>query len=54
MEQYAQQYEPVVMGTRMFVGLNTHGALVALDTDTGEELWRFYTDGPIRTAPVTI
>ena len=45
-------YEPVVIGTRMFVGSMVDGSLTALDTATGRELWRFYANGPIRLAPV--
>ncbi|MBA4386466.1 MAG: hypothetical protein C0404_00710 [Verrucomicrobia bacterium] len=48
------QYEPVVLGKTMFVAPNGSGgndALVALDTDTGAEKWRYYADAPIRLAP---
>ncbi len=44
--------EPVVLGNRIFVPSNTIDALVAYDTATGREAWRFYTDGPVRFAPV--
>ncbi|MDA0588991.1 MAG: PQQ-binding-like beta-propeller repeat protein [Planctomycetota bacterium] len=45
-------YEPVVLGSRMFVGSMVDGSLTAFDTATGKELWRFYTNGPVRLAPV--
>ncbi len=45
-------YEPVVMGTTLFVGSNRNDRLTALDTRTGQEKWRFYAEGPIRFAPV--
>ena len=45
-------YEPVVLGSRMFVGSTVDGSLIAVDTSSGEELWRFYTNGPVRLAPV--
>lgn len=44
-------YKPVVMGKRMFVGSSLNHRLTALDTQTGREVWRFYTGGPIRLAP---
>jgi outer membrane protein assembly factor BamB len=50
--QYDRVFEPVVMGERMFVGFNDADKVVALDTGTGQELWAFYTDGPVRFPPV--
>jgi alpha-tubulin suppressor-like RCC1 family protein len=44
-------YEPIVMGKTMFVGFNGSDKLIALDTTTGIEKWRFYTGGPIRFSP---
>ena len=46
--QYDRIFEPVVKDGRMFVNFNDADKLVALDTETGEELWAFYTDGPVR------
>jgi outer membrane protein assembly factor BamB len=45
-------YEPIVVGSRMFVGSMVDGSLTAYDTTSGNELWRFYTNGPVRLAPV--
>ncbi len=45
-------YEPVVLGSRMFVGSMVDGSLTAIDCASGDELWRYYTDGPVRLAPV--
>ena len=39
------------MGKTLFVGLH-RDKVVALDTETGAEKWVFYTDGPVRFAPV--
>jgi outer membrane protein assembly factor BamB len=44
-------YEPVVMGKRLFLGSPNDGSVAAYDTDTGEELWKFFTEGPVRCAP---
>ena len=45
-------YEPVVMGKTIFLGSTVTDSVTALDTTTGAEKWRFYTDGPVRFAPV--
>lgn len=44
-------YEPVVSGSRMFVGSMIDGSVTAFDCATGNELWRFYANGPVRLAP---
>ena len=44
-------YEPVVMGKLLFLGSPNDGTVTAYNTDTGEEQWKFYTEGPIRCAP---
>ena len=36
----------------MFVGSTVNDSVAAYDTESGDELWRFYTDGPVRFAPV--
>lgn len=48
---YDRSFEPIVIDGRMFVGFNDRDKLVALDAATGEELWSFFTDGPLRLAP---
>ena len=50
--QFDKVYEPVVMGKTLFVGSSSSDRMVALDTDTGEEKWSFYVDGPVRFPPV--
>ncbi|MBA4388315.1 MAG: hypothetical protein C0404_10065 [Verrucomicrobia bacterium] len=52
--KFDNTYRPVVLGKRLFVGLNSEDCLVAMDTDTGEEHWRFFTEGPIRCPPVAV
>ncbi|HEV3026642.1 MAG TPA: PQQ-binding-like beta-propeller repeat protein, partial [Planctomycetota bacterium] len=44
-------YEPVVMGKSLFLGSPNDGSVAAYDTETGEEKWRFHTEGPVRCAP---
>ncbi|MBC8227990.1 PQQ-like beta-propeller repeat protein, partial [bacterium] len=50
--QFDKVYEPVVHGKMLFIGSNASDKMVALDTETGEEKWAFYVDGPVRFPPV--
>lgn len=50
--QFDRSYEPVVMDKTIFVPSMVSDSVTAYDTDTGEEKWRFYSDGPVRFAPV--
>ncbi len=55
-EQYKlhfdKSYEPVVMDKTIFVPSMVSDNVTAYSTDTGIEKWRFYSDGPVRFAPV--
>ncbi|MBL7188143.1 MAG: PQQ-binding-like beta-propeller repeat protein [Phycisphaerae bacterium] len=50
--QFDASYEPVVAGKTVFVGSMVSDSVTAYDTETGTEKWCFYTDGPVRFAPV--
>jgi glucose dehydrogenase len=50
--QFDASYEPVVAGKTLFIGSMVADRVTAYDTQTGAEKWRFYTDGPVRFAPV--
>lgn len=50
--QFDASYEPVVMGKTIFVPSMVRDRVTAYDTETGAEKWRFYTNGPVRFAPV--
>src|SRR5438128_723450 len=50
--QFDVAYVPVVLGRTMFLGSARHDWVIALDTSTGDEKWRFFADGPVRFAPV--
>ncbi|MFQ5732362.1 MAG: PQQ-binding-like beta-propeller repeat protein, partial [Planctomycetaceae bacterium] len=52
--QFDTSYLPVVMGERMFVGSTVDDTIRAYGTKDGRELWRFYTNGPVRLAPVAV
>lgn len=49
--QFDASYQPIVIGRRMIVGSTVNDSVAAYDTHTGAELWRFYTEGPVRFAP---
>ncbi len=48
---YDRLFEPIVLDQRLFMGFNDSDKLVAMDTRTGQVLWTFYTDGPVRLPP---
>src|SRR5262245_15633433 len=50
--QFDAAYAPVVLGKTLFVGSSRTDSITALDTATGAEKWTFFTDGPVRFAPV--
>ncbi|MCF6313911.1 MAG: PQQ-binding-like beta-propeller repeat protein [Verrucomicrobiales bacterium] len=45
-------YHPVVLNKILYLGSPNDSSLTAYDTETGQELWKYYTDGPVRLAPV--
>lgn len=45
-------YSPVAVGGLLYVPSMVTDSVTAYDTETGAERWRFYTDGPVRLAPV--
>ncbi len=50
--QFDASYEPVVAGKTIFVGSMVSDSVTAYDTEAGIEKWRFYTEGPVRFAPI--
>ncbi|MBL8796452.1 MAG: PQQ-binding-like beta-propeller repeat protein [Planctomycetia bacterium] len=49
--QFDAAYRPVPCGDLLLVGSARTDSLTALDAATGEQRWRFFTNGPIRLAP---
>src|SRR5215207_4216641 len=43
---------PVVAGGSVYFGSSADGKVYALDAATGKERWAFFTDSPVRFAPV--
>jgi len=50
--QFDAGYEPVVKNGILFYGSSRTNSVTAIDVKSGKELWRFFTNGPVRLAPV--
>jgi len=50
--QFDRTFEPVVANGIIYVPSMNSDRVTAYSADSGEELWRFYADGPARFAPV--
>lgn len=48
---YDRQFEPIVLDGKLFVGHSDRDKVTAWDATTGEHLWSFYTDAPVRLPP---
>ncbi len=50
--QFDAAYEPIVTGKRLVMGSPEEGSVTAFDTETGAQQWKYFTEGPVRFAPV--
>lgn len=48
---YDRLFEPIVVDGRLIVGFNDRDKVVAFDTETGDELWSAFAEGPVRMPP---
>jgi outer membrane protein assembly factor BamB len=48
---YDRAFHVVGVGEKVFFGSSVDDKVYALDAKTGQELWTFFTEGPIRLAP---
>jgi outer membrane protein assembly factor BamB len=46
--QFDRIFEPIVADNKIFLGFNDKDKVIALDINSGKELWHFYADGPVR------
>lgn len=46
--QFDRIFEPIVAENKVFIGFNDQDKVVALDLNTGREVWHFFADGPVR------
>ena len=52
--QFDKGYEPIVTRGKLIVGSSWTDSVTAHDAATGEQAWRFLTEGPIRFAPAAL
>jgi len=45
-------YQPVISGKLLYFGNSNDCKIYALDRETGKIIWTFYTNGPVRFAPL--
>ncbi|MEO8497756.1 MAG: PQQ-binding-like beta-propeller repeat protein, partial [Planctomycetota bacterium] len=50
--QFDSVYQPIVIGDLLVLGSTVDDSITAYRTASGEQVWRFYTEGPVRFAPV--
>ncbi|MCB9940741.1 MAG: PQQ-binding-like beta-propeller repeat protein [Planctomycetaceae bacterium] len=50
--QFDSVHQPIVVGDLLILGSSANDSVTAYRTDSGTEAWRFYTEGPVRFAPV--
>ena len=50
--QFDASYEPIVIGNTVYIPSMVRDCVMAFDTETGDEKWTFYAEGPVRFAPV--
>ncbi|MCK5209112.1 MAG: PQQ-like beta-propeller repeat protein, partial [Cyclobacteriaceae bacterium] len=50
--QFDKIFEPIAVGNTLYIGFNDQDKVVALDSESGKELWAYYADGPVRL-PIT-
>ncbi|HAP08618.1 MAG TPA: hypothetical protein DCR20_12390, partial [Planctomycetaceae bacterium] len=48
---YDRLFEPIVISNRLIVPFSDTDRVCAFDTSTGQQLWSFVTDGPVRLPP---
>lgn len=50
-QTFDRAFHPVIAGNRVLFGSSADDKVYGLDTQTGREVWSFYTEGPVRLAP---
>ena len=50
--RFDESYTPVAAGKMLYVPSMVDDSVTAYDTESGKQRWRFYTDGPVRFAPI--
>ncbi|MEZ6045628.1 MAG: PQQ-binding-like beta-propeller repeat protein [Planctomycetaceae bacterium] len=50
-QEYDKAFHVAIVGDMVYFGSSVEDKVYALNLKTGEEVWRFYTEGPVRLAP---
>lgn len=50
--QFDSVVQPIIVGSLLVFGSTVDDSITAYSTESGELAWRFYTEGPVRFAPV--
>jgi len=45
---YDRVFEPILVGEQLFVGYSDSNKVVSYDLKSGEKIWSFFADGPVR------
>ncbi|QDU81650.1 Serine/threonine-protein kinase AfsK [Polystyrenella longa] len=53
-QEYDKAFHVAIVGDTVFFGSSVEDKVYALNSKTGEELWRFYMEGPVRLAPTVV
>jgi len=49
--QFDTCYEPIVVGNMLYLPSMVTDSVTAYDTETGNEVWKYHTNGPVRFTP---
>lgn len=50
--QFDAHYEPIIADGILYFGASRNDSITAVDLRSGETLWRFFAEGPVRFAPL--
>lgn len=50
--QFDAVYQPIIVGDLLIVGSTVDDSITAYRTETGKQAWKFFTEAPVRFAPV--
>ncbi|MCP4641904.1 MAG: DUF2341 domain-containing protein [bacterium] len=53
-QSFDRCFDVAVVGERLFFGSSVTGAVTCLDAGTGDEVWVFFSGGPVRFAPQVV
>ena len=49
---YDRAYQPIVVADRLYMASSANNSIACYQANSGEELWKFYTESPNRVAPL--